>query len=168
MVCCALLSLVFALPIWLISRIGSKGDPLAWRLDAPAPPQQRRGRLRPRFSIEARIRSFRYAGRGLRFVLCTEHNAWLHLAATGMAIGAGLALEIDSVDWRWIAAALLWVWSVEALNTSIEQICNLISPQPDERVRVVKDVAAGAVLVSATGAALIGAFTFLPYVAQLH
>ena len=85
-----------------------------------------------------------------------------------MAIGAGLALEIDSVDWRWIAAALLWVWSVEALNTSIEQICNLISPEPDERVRIVKDVAAGAVLVSATGAALIGAFTFLPYVVQLH
>jgi len=167
MTCCALLALVFALPIWLLARLRSRGNPLAWRLDAPMP-LRRRPAPCARFTIAARLRSFRHAGRGLLFLLRSEHNAWLHFAATGMAIAAGLALEIDSVDWRWIAAAILWVWSAEALNTSIERICNLVSPEPDERIRVVKDVAAGAVLVSSIGAALIGAFTFLPYVAQSH
>jgi diacylglycerol kinase (ATP) len=167
MICCALLALVFALPIWLMSRLGSKGNPLAWRLDAPMLPQDEPG-PRPRFTLAARMRSFRYAGGGLLFLLRSEHNAWLHFAATCAVIGAGLALEIDSVDWRWIAAAILWVWSAEAFNTSIERICNLVSPEPDERIRVVKDVAAAAVLVSAVGAALIGAFTFLPYIVQSH
>ena len=131
-------------------------------------PLQQRSRPRASFTIAARLRSIRYAGRGLLFLLGSEHNAWLHFAATAAVIGASLALKIDTVDWKWIAAAILWVWSAEALNTAIERICNLVSPEPDERVRVVKDVAAGAVLVSATGAALIGAFTFLPYVAHSH
>jgi diacylglycerol kinase (ATP) len=167
MACCALLALVFVLPIWLLSRLRSKGNPLAWRLDAPEPLQQRQ-KARARFTVAARMRSFRYAGRGLLVLVRSEHNAWLHFAATGAVIAAGLALEIDRVDWRWIAAALLWVWSAEALNTAIEKICDLVSPEPDERIRVVKDVAAGAVLVSSIGAALIGAFTFLPYVAPSH
>jgi len=165
MICCALLALVFALPIGLMSRLGSKGNPLAWRLDAPMLLQEEPA-PRSRFTLAARLRSFRYAGGGLLFLLRSEHNAWLHFAATCAAIGAGLVLEIDSVDWRWIAAAILWVWSAEAFNTAIERICNIVSPEPDERIRVVKDVAAGAVLVSATGAALIGAFTFLPYIVQ--
>jgi diacylglycerol kinase len=167
MICCALLALVFALPIGLMSRLGSKGNPLAWRLDAPMPLQQR-PEPRARFTIAARLHSFRHAGHGLLFLLRSEHNAWLHFAATAAVIGAGLALEIDSVDWRWIAAAILWVWSAEAFNTAIERICNLVSPESDERVRIVKEVAAGAVLVSAIGATLIGAFTFLPYISQLH
>jgi diacylglycerol kinase (ATP) len=167
MICCALLAIAFVLPIWLMSRLRPKDNPLAWRLDAPMPLQQR-SRPRASFTIAARLRSIRYAGRGLLFLLGSEHNAWLHFAATAAVIGASLALKIDTVDWKWIAAAILWVWSAEALNTAIERICNLVSPEPDERVRVVKDVAAGAVLVSATGAALIGAFTFLPYVAHSH
>jgi diacylglycerol kinase len=163
MTCCALLALVFALPIWLIARLRSRGNPLAWRLDDPMPLQQQ-PEPRARFTIAARLRSLRHAGRGLLFLLRSEHNARLHFAATAAVIGAGLALGIDSVDWRWIAAAILWVWSAEALNTAIERICNLVSREPDERIRIVKDVAAGAVLVSAAGAALIGAFTFLPYI----
>ena len=165
MICCALLSLVLALPAWLIAQVRSQGNPLAWRLGAADLLQQ--PNPLPRFSMAARMRSFRHAGRGLQFLLRNEHNAWLHLAATGVAIGVGLALEIDASDWRWIVAAVLWVWSTEALNTAVEQICNLVSSGPDERVRIVKDVAAGAVLVSAIGAALIGALTFWPYVAPL-
>ena len=165
MTCCVLLSLVLALPIWLIARLRSRSNPLAWRLDASMP-LRRRLPARPGFTVAARLRSLRHGGRGLLFLARSEHNAWLHLTATVAVIGAGLALRLDNVDWRWIAAAVLWVWSAEALNTAVERICNLVSPEPDERIRIVKDVAAGSVLVSAIGAALIGAFTFLPYIAQ--
>jgi len=165
MICCALLSTVLALPVWLGARLRRRSNPLAWRLDAQ-PRQSPTSLCRP-FSIAARVRSFQHAGRGLRFLLRCEHNAWLHLAATGAVIGAGLALRIEIADWRWIIAALVWVWSTEALNTAVEQICNLVSPGPDERVRSIKDIAAGAVLVSAVGAALVGGFTFGPYVAKL-
>jgi diacylglycerol kinase (ATP) len=166
MVCCALLSLVLALPIWLMARLRPRRDALAWRLDAAGPLQPPAEPSRPGFSFPARMRSFRHATHGLRFLLGSEHNAWLHLAATAAVIGTGLALEIDSADWRWIAAAVLWVWSAEGFNTAIEQVCDVVSPGPDERVRIVKDVAAGAVLVSATGAALIGLFTFGPYLGR--
>lgn len=167
MTCCALLSLVLVLPLWLIARLRSRGNPLAWRLDAPMLVRQQPAQ-RVRFTVGARLRSFRYAGRGLLLLGRSEHNAWLHVASTAAVIGAGLWLDVDGGDWRWIAAAVLWVWSAEALNTAIERICNLVSPEPDERIRIVKDVAAGGVLVSAIGAALIGAFTFLPYLAQSH
>ncbi|HUL04734.1 MAG TPA: diacylglycerol kinase family protein [Candidatus Acidoferrum sp.] len=167
MTCCVLLSLVLALPIWLIARLRSRSNPLAWRLDASMPLRQQPP-SRPGFTVAARLRSLRHGGRGLLFLARSEHNAWLHLAATAAVIGAGLALRLDSVDWRWIAAAVLWVWSAEALNTAVERICNLVSPEPDERIRIVKDVAAGSVLVSAIGAAAIGAFTFLPYLTRSH
>jgi diacylglycerol kinase len=160
MTCCSLLSLALVLPVWLIARLRSKDNPLAWRLDAPTPQPAPRAA----FSVAARLRSLRHAGRGLLFLARSEHNAWLHVAATAAVIGAGLALKVDSVDWRWIAAAVLWVWSAEALNTAVERICNLVSSEPDERIRIVKDVAAGSVLASAIGAATIGVFTFLPYI----
>jgi len=168
MTCCALLSLILVLPIWLIARLRSRSNPLAWRLEASLPLRQQLAARRVGFTVAARLRSLRHGGRGLLFLARSEHNAWLHLAATAAAIGTGLALRIDSVDCRLIAAAVLWVWSAEALNTAVERICNLVSPGPDERVRIVKDVAAGGVLVSAIGAATIGAFTFLPYIAHAH
>lgn len=163
MICCALLVLVFAPLLWLarqlVPRTAAAGPPLAWRLHAPAAEPPRR------FAVRARLKSFVFAGAGLRHMLRHEHNAWIHLAAACAVIAAGAALRISLADWRWIALAVLWVWAAEALNTAVESVCNLVSPGRSEHVRVAKDVAAGAVLLSAIGAAVIGALTFWPYLA---
>jgi diacylglycerol kinase (ATP) len=115
------------------------------------------------FSISSRIRSFGYALRGLGFMLRTQHNAWIHLAATAVVVIAGLWLKIRDDDWRWIVLAIALVWVAEIVNTAFEHLCDVVQPEFHVSVRTAKDVAAGAVLVAAIAAAIIGVLVFLPY-----
>jgi diacylglycerol kinase len=96
-------------------------------------------------------------------MLRTQHNAWIHLVATIMAVAVGLFLQIDIDDWRWIVAAIGMVWAAEAFNTAIESICDLVSPEHNILVKRAKDIGAGAVLFSAAAALLIGVLTFWRY-----
>jgi diacylglycerol kinase (ATP) len=108
------------------------------------------------------MKSFVYAGRGLRSLVRTEHNAWLHLAASAVVIAAGFALKISVSDWRWIALAIALVWIPEALNTAIEALCDRITDDFDPAIGRVKDLAAGGVLLASIGAAIIGTMTLGP------
>lgn len=114
------------------------------------------------FTLRARLSSFGYAAQGLRRLMQREHNAWIHLAATMGVITAGLLLRLDPADWRSLVAAAALVWMAEALNTAIEALCDRLHPGLDPAIGQVKDLAAGAVLIAAMAAALIGALTFLP------
>ena len=120
-----------------------------------------------RFSISGRIKSFRYAFAGLWLMLRTQHNAWIHLAATIAVVMAGLALGVSAADWRWLIAAILVVWLAETLNTAFEYLCDVVSPDFHHAVQKSKDIAAGAVLICAVGAIAIGAVTFWPYVSAV-
>jgi diacylglycerol kinase (ATP) len=122
---------------------------------------------RPRFSLASRFRSFGYAFAGVAFMLRTQHNAWLHLIATLSALGLGAVLRVSLDDWRWLVTAILMVWSAEAFNTAVEYVCDVVSPGYSEVVKHAKDIAAGAVLISAVCAMAIGLITFWPYVAPL-
>ncbi len=170
MICCALLALVFATAAAALRAMRprgatARGRALAWR-PYPDPPAAV-GKVREgpglRFSLRQRLASFRFAFAGLRRLLATEHNARIHLAAATLAAGFGVALGIDAEDWRWIIAAILWVWVAEALNTALEHLCDAVSPEPHPAIGAAKDVAAGAVLLGAVGAAIIGAITFASY-----
>lgn len=116
------------------------------------------------FSLRGRVRSFRYAFAGLGFMLRTQHNAWIHLAASVAVIVAGFALRITGEDWRWLIVALVLVWVGEAINTAFEHLCDVVSPDFHASVKLCKDIAAGAVLITAFGAAALGAMVFWPYV----
>ena len=116
-----------------------------------------------RFSISARARSFHFALRGLATLLASQHNAWIHAAATLAVAGLGLALGISRLEWCAIALAVALVWTAEALNTALEILCDVVSPDRDPRVARVKDVAAGGVLASAIGAAVVGLLVFVPH-----
>ena len=122
--------------------------------------------VNPAFTVLGRLRSVRYALAGIAFMLRTQHNAWLHLAATVTVIGAGIALRITPSDWRWIVVALVLVWVAEAMNTAFEHLCDVVSPQFHASVKLSKDIAAGAVLITALGAAALGAMIFLPYLSR--
>lgn len=119
-----------------------------------------------RFTIGGRLRSFVYAGRGLRLLVQEEHNAWLHLAATAIVVGAGLLLRISLDDWRWLVLAVALVWVTEAVNTAVEALCDHVSPGFDPSIGKVKDLAAGAVLVASIAAAGIGLVTLGPPLLQ--
>src|ERR1700712_3290609 len=110
---------------------------------APRPP------AKPAFTVFGRIKSFRHAFAGLGFMLRTQHNAWLHLAASIIVIAAGIVLKIGSSDWRWLVVALVLVWVAEAVNTAFEHLCDVVAPQFHDSVKLTKDIAAGAVLITA-------------------
>jgi len=116
------------------------------------------------FSLTARWKSFGYAFEGLWFLLRTQHNAWIHFAATITVCAAGFALHVSASDWRWMIVAMVLVWFAEGVNTALEQLCDLVSPDYNIAIKSAKDVAAGAVLITAIGAALIGVMVFWPYV----
>jgi diacylglycerol kinase (ATP) len=115
------------------------------------------------FSLFARVKSFGYALAGLWFMLRTQHNAWVHLAATIAVGAAGFALHITAQDWRWLVMAVAMVWLAEGVNTAFEHLCDVVSPEFHPSVKCAKDVAAGAVLICALGATVIGAMVFWPY-----
>jgi diacylglycerol kinase (ATP) len=119
-----------------------------------------------RFTIRARLKSFRYAFGGIGFMLRTQHNAWIHLVATLLVCAAGITLDVSADDWRWLIAAMVLVWVAEAMNTAFEHLCDVVSPEFNISVKCSKDVAAGAVLICSIGAVLLGALTLAPYLAR--
>ncbi len=121
-----------------------------------------------RFSFAARIRSVRYALRGVGVLLRTQHNAWVHAVATAAALIAGFALQISPGEWLAIILAIIVVWAAEALNTAFEFLCDIASPEFHPTVERAKNVAAGAVLISAVGAAVIGLLIFGPKLLALR
>jgi diacylglycerol kinase (ATP) len=120
-----------------------------------------------RFSVVARIRSFFYAGRGVRFMIESQHNAWLHVLATLLIITAGFLFRISTTEWGLIILAIVAVWTAEAINTAFEFLADVSSPASNPLVMKAKDIAAAAVLVSAAGALAIGLIIFIPYLAVL-
>jgi len=119
------------------------------------------------FKIRERIRSFDYAFRGIKFLIKSQHNARIHLLATILAILLGYYLRIKQAEWIFITIAIILVWITEAINTSLELLANLVSKEHDDLIGRAKDVAAGAVLISAIGSVIIGILVFIPYLITL-
>jgi diacylglycerol kinase (ATP) len=116
------------------------------------------------FQFTGRIRSFYHAFCGiLRMVRC-QHNAWVHAFATFAVLFAAFFFRISGPDWCWIILAISMVWTAEALNTAFEFLADAASPEFHPLVRNAKDVAAGAVLITAIAAVIIGCIVFRPYV----
>jgi len=111
------------------------------------------------------FRSGGYALAGVWFMLRSQSTLWFHILVLAAFCAAGAWLKISPSDWRWLAAGVFAVLAAEALNTAVEQICDLVSPGPNEHVRRAKDVAAGAVLLTAFGAWAAAGLTLWPYLA---
>lgn len=115
-----------------------------------------------KFSIRSRAKSFYHAGAGILRFLKNEHNARIHLAATVLVVIAAGALKVSRLEAVALAAAIGLVWVTEMLNTCLEKTMDLISTEEHPEIKYVKDLAAGAVLVAAITAAIIGLFIFIP------
>ncbi len=122
---------------------------------------------RKRTGIAGRWASFGHAWRGLQTLLATQANARIHAVATLLVVAAGLWCGLPPIEWCALVAAIALVWLAEGLNTALELLSDRVSPEDDPLIGKAKDVAAGAVLVAAIGAALIGALIFLPRLAVL-
>jgi len=112
---------------------------------------------------KARLRSIGFALHGIRALVRHEANARIHLAASVAVVLAGLVLRCGLDEWRWLVLAMAMVWIAEAFNTAIEVLCNLAQPDFHPQVKLIKDLAAGAVLLAAMAATLIGTSVAWPH-----
>lgn len=120
------------------------------------------------FEFTGRLRSVRYALAGIWTMLRSQHNAWIHAAASVAVVLAGLGLGLNRAEWCGIVLALVAVWTAEALNTAFEFLCDVASPEFHPMVKQSKDVAAGAVLLAAAGAVAVGLLVFTPHILRMN
>lgn len=120
-----------------------------------------------KFSVIARLKSFLYAIQGLVTFVKEEHNGRIHLVAAAFALIAGWLLHISSTEWAIVVMSITMVISAELINSALERLSDHASGKEHELLRKAKDMAAGAVLVTAIAAVLVGAVIFLPKIADL-
>lgn len=114
------------------------------------------------FTFRKRLASFKYAFQGIWLLLRYEHNAWLHCFIGICTIIAGFLLKISAMEWVTVVIVCGCVLAAEAMNTAIERLADVVSPEYNETIKKVKDLSAGSVLLMAFAAVVIGIIIFLP------
>lgn len=100
--------------------------------------------------------------RGIRVLFKSQVNARLHLLAATLVVALGWGLQVSASEWLALVLAMSAVFTSEALNTALELVVDLVSPEWHALARDAKDVAAGAVLLASMGAVVVGGLVFLP------
>ena len=115
------------------------------------------------FSFANRLKSFLCAVQGLKDFFKTQHNAWIEVIASFFVIIIGFVLDFSKNDWVVILLLIGFVFVTEILNTVAEKLCDIVSPEYSEKVRLVKDLAAAAVLVASITAGVVGLLIISKY-----
>lgn len=113
------------------------------------------------------LKSFVYAFQGIEFCIKHQQNFRFHSIAMLIAIVAGFWLHISQTEWWVVLLCCALVLTSEMINTAIEKLCDVVNPSHHPQIKIVKDVAAGAVLVVAIVAAICGAIIFIPKLCQI-
>lgn len=117
-----------------------------------------------KFSLIERVRSFTNALRGIYIFIGSTHNAWVHSFVFLVVVSMGIFFRITTTEWFVILIVSGMVFISEAFNTAIEIDMDLTSPEYHPYARDTKDVSAGAVLISAILAFIVGLMIFFPYI----
>ncbi|MSQ14790.1 MAG: diacylglycerol kinase family protein [Dehalococcoidia bacterium] len=113
------------------------------------------------------MQSFRWAIEGVLYAASAGGNLRIHLAFAAAAVALAVFLGLSPVEWALLYLTISFVISMELINTSIEQIVNIISPEQCVAAKRAKDVAAAAVLIAACGSVFVGLFLFVPKFVRL-
>ena len=113
------------------------------------------------------INSFKYAITGIISSFKTERNMKIHILIAILVVLLGSILKISKTEWILCIFAIAMVICAELFNTSIETIVDMITKEKNEKAKIAKDVSAGAVLITAIGAAIVGLIIFLPKIVQI-
>lgn len=114
------------------------------------------------FSISKRLQSFQYAFNGLRILIKEEHNARIHLLATVLVVALSAILKITINEWIAVLRCIGFVFLAEILNTAIENLCDFVSHEKRQQIKIIKDLAAGAVLIATIISVVTACFIFIP------
>jgi len=117
-------------------------------------------------SVRKRIHSIQFAWQGIKDLFKTQPNARFHLLASIAVTAAGFYFQLSKMEWVAVVLCMAFVISLEAINTALEYLTDLVSPEHHPLAGKAKDVAAAAVLIAAIGAAVVGIIIFGPKVFQ--
>jgi diacylglycerol kinase len=106
--------------------------------------------------FHSRAQSFRYAFAGWWYVIRTQKNAWIHALASIAVFAVSAWLALPAQSWAILILVIATVWMAEFINTALEAVVDLASPQLHPLAKVGKDVGAAAVLITAMAAVVIG------------
>lgn len=112
--------------------------------------------------MKSMLKSLGYAWKGIRIAFSEQRNMRIHFAAACLVMTLGLCLDLPSGEWLAILLTIGLVFTAEMINTSIEGLTDLVSPERKPAAGKIKDVAAGAVLLSALTAIVVGVAIFGP------
>jgi diacylglycerol kinase len=113
--------------------------------------------------LKQMFKSIGIAFDGIIDLIKSENNAKVHLVSTIVVIIVGFKLQFLAIEWLWISLAIAGVWVAELINTAIEKLTDLVSPEINPIAKKVKDYAAGAVLVMAIWAIFVFCLISLPH-----
>ena len=116
------------------------------------------------YSFKKQMKSFTFAWKGILTCAGHEQNITFHLLAAIAVIVAGFIFHITHIEWMVVMLCIGSVIAAELFNSAIERLVDLVSPERNRIAGEVKDIAAGAVLVTAIAAATVGLIVFLPYI----
>ena len=111
--------------------------------------------------MKKQINSFKVAFQGIWYVIKTESHMRFHIVAACYVVLFGILFGVSFVEWAALSLAIVMVMSCEIINTSIERLSDLDEKENNRTIKIVKDAAAGAVLISAVGSAFVGLFIFM-------
>jgi|SRR5688572_5596189 len=114
------------------------------------------------FSLKSRISSFGFACEGLFSFFRQEANAWIHLASTLIVCVLAVYCKLSLIEIIVLVIVTGFVWAAELFNTVVERIMDFVSSRGNPEIKIIKDLAAGGVLVSAITAFITGAIIFIP------
>lgn len=112
--------------------------------------------------VKGRVKSLKYAVRGLWLLVRTEHSIMVQSAIAILMTLVGWWLDISATEWILQILAIGLVLVAESLNTAVEKVCDFIHPDYDKRIGFIKDISAGAVTFAAITAIIIGLIIYLP------
>ena len=115
------------------------------------------------FTFRKRARSFKFAFNGIKLLITKEHNAWIHCFAAVCVLIAGVVFGLSRMEWIAVTIVIGAVLAAEA----VEALADLVSPEYNEAIKRTKDLAAGAVLLMAIAAAIVGFIIFIPKIATI-
>ena len=118
--------------------------------------------MSPEKFLPSRIRSIRTAFAGLRQVLVSQPNARIHALITLIVFIMAFSLGLDRLEWTSLLLVIGLVWTAEIFNTSMEALLDWVRPERSEQARIIKDICAAAVLISALISILVGVLIFGP------
>ena len=152
----------------MLSRIvPTNKHPLWKRQLVSMHPRRYRGGMKPDPSQSSRravsrLASFRHAFAGWWYVLRTQHNAWIHAVASLAILAVAVWVGLERIEWAILLLTVAVVWVAEFVNTAVESLVDLLSPEMHPLAKTAKDIAAASVLIAALAAVVVGLLVMGP------